>query len=444
MKAFKLLAVVLLLVALGACGGEVEEDRPELNDDPVIWRSPVVVATGDAERGPWRMNESEFHYVDDPAVAAGQDGETLFVWVDNRAQTIYFQRFDAEGEALLGEPVAVLDSPDVFSWLPRIVTSDGGNTILVAWEEILFTGGSHGGEILVARSEDGGQSFAEPVNVSWTTGGAGKGRQSESRWDNGSLDLVVDGDRVWVAWTEFDGDLRLARSMDGGSRFQDAIHISGSGDQPTRAPALALLDDGRIVLAWTYGEQDTADVQLAVSNDDGESFELMGPALERAGYADAPRLAVDGQGNLHLVFAEAAQNPGEGAGLVHARAGADLDFGAGQLILEPSGTGQAYAGFPQLLSDGSDLVVTWEILDRQTRLSLGLGLLHSGDGGDSFSRPLLVPGTGTPEGGFGGGLQGLLMRKADMGPGGRLVVGHSHFIPDTRSEVLLIRGRIDD
>lgn len=442
MKPADSLTVFLLLIALTACGGEQTRNNAKPGEVSITWRAPILVATGDAKRGPWRMNASEFHYVDDPAVAMGDDGDALFVWVDNRAQTIYFQRFDQHGEAKLAEPSAVSDSPDIFSWLPRIATPDGGDTILVAWEEILFTGGSHGGEILIARSEDGGQSFDRPVNLSLTTGGAGKGRQSLQRWDNGSLDLLVDGDRVWVAWTEFDGDLRLSRSLDRGRHFEDAIHISGSGDQPTRAPALALLGDGRIVLAWTYGEALEADVQLAVSGDDGESFELLGPVLERPAYADAPRLAADGSGGLHLVFAEAAQGPGAGAGLVYARAGADLRFSGVRKILQPTHAGQAYAGFPQLLSDGSDLMVIWEILDWRTRLSLGLGLVHSGDGGESFSRPLLVPGTEAGDGGFGGGLQGLLMRKADIGPDGKLLIGHSHFIPDTRSEVVLITGNL--
>ena len=40
----------------------------------VTWEEKIEVASGGAYRGPWRMNESEFHYVDDPTVAINEQG----------------------------------------------------------------------------------------------------------------------------------------------------------------------------------------------------------------------------------------------------------------------------------------------------------------------------------------------------------------------------------
>jgi hypothetical protein len=39
-------------------------------DARVLWDDPVELVTGPARVGPWRMNESEFHYVDDASVGA--------------------------------------------------------------------------------------------------------------------------------------------------------------------------------------------------------------------------------------------------------------------------------------------------------------------------------------------------------------------------------------
>jgi len=56
------LAVVLIAVlALG------QTDPPG-----VTWGDKIEVASGGGYQGPWRMNESEFEFVDDPTVAISE------------------------------------------------------------------------------------------------------------------------------------------------------------------------------------------------------------------------------------------------------------------------------------------------------------------------------------------------------------------------------------
>jgi hypothetical protein len=43
--------------------------------------------------------------------------ETGVVWVDNRSKDVFFQRFGPEGGAILGAPVNVSRSPEIFSSL---------------------------------------------------------------------------------------------------------------------------------------------------------------------------------------------------------------------------------------------------------------------------------------------------------------------------------------
>ena len=82
-------------------------------------------------------------------------------WVDQGRKDVFFQRVD-EGPA-----VNVSRSPETFSWLPRVALAPGNpRNIVILWQEIIFSGGSHGGEMLFARSEDAGASFSAPLNLS--------------------------------------------------------------------------------------------------------------------------------------------------------------------------------------------------------------------------------------------------------------------------------------
>src|SRR5690606_16290337 len=88
---------------------------------PIAWQTPIRVATGGARRGPWRMNQSKFFYVDDASASIGDDGWVGVTWVDNRQKDVQFQAYDASGKAQLAKAVNVSQSPEIFSWLPRVL-----------------------------------------------------------------------------------------------------------------------------------------------------------------------------------------------------------------------------------------------------------------------------------------------------------------------------------
>ena len=175
----------------------------QANPPQVTWDKKIEVASGGAFRGPWRMNESEFHYVDDPTVAISRNGVVGVAWVDQARKDILFQIYKPGGKPQFREPVNVSRSPRIFSWLPRIVIASGDASVVhILWQEIIFSGGSHGGEIYFARSTDGGRSFSDPLNLSNTPAGDGKGRLTRDLWHNGSLDLVMGPEgNLYAAWT---------------------------------------------------------------------------------------------------------------------------------------------------------------------------------------------------------------------------------------------------
>ena len=408
--------------------------------EPLSWRASTEIAAGRAERGPWRMNESRFDYVDDPSVEIDAQGQAAVVWVDQARKDVFFQRISGTG-ARLGQPVNVSRSPAVFSWLPRVALAPHEpRRVFVLWQEIVFSGGTHGGDILFARSEDGGETFSLPFNLSNSVAGDGKGRINRDIWHNGSLDLAASADgAVYAAWTEYEGALWFSRSEDGGKRFSPPRRIAGGGtENPARAPSLALGPDRAVYLAWTVGEDNSADVRIAQSVDGGASFTKPSIVAPSSGYSDAPKLAVDPRGALHLVYAESSGGPFDAS---HIRYTRSVD-GAGSFkpSREISAPG---AGFPALSVDANgNLYVLWELFHNPRRYSRGLALAVSRDGGDTFTPPTLVPGSIDPAGGSNGSNQGLLMRKLAVNGRGAVAIVNSSLKPSERSRVWLIRGAL--
>jgi hypothetical protein len=340
-------------------------------------------------------------------------------------------------------PVNVSRSSATFSWLPRIAASPKQPaTVYLLWQEIIFSGGSHGGDILFARSTNGGASFSAPLNLSRSQGGDGKGRLSRDTWSNGSLDLsIADDGTVIAAWTEYQGTLWIARSLDGGASFSQPRKVAGNDARPARAPSLAA-GSGRIVyLAWTVGEDRAADIHIAQSVDAGASFGP--PRLVGAGpgHADAPSLAVDAAGAVHLVYAES--RPDGRYEIRYARSPGGIDrFGPARMISAPvTGDRADGAAYPSLASDGrKGLYAIWEVFPSAVGPSRSLGITYSIDGGEHFAHPALVPASSDPLGGSNGSHQGLLGKKLAVDHAGKLAIVNSSLVTGKRSRVWLMRG----
>jgi hypothetical protein len=367
------------------------------------------IAVGGGERGPWQQNDSRYDYVDDPAVALDEEGRAAVAWVDQGRKDVFF------------EGVNVSRSPATFSWLPRIALA--GNRVFVLWQEIIFSGGSHGGDILFARSEDGGKTFSEPFNLSASAAGDGKGRITPDLWHNGSLDLALGpGGAVYAAWTEYEGALWFRRSTDGGVTFAQRVKIQDA--TPARAPSLAVT--GRTVhLAWTDG-----DIHVATSTNGGASFGEPVLATRSRAYTDAPRIALDATGTLHLAYAQDSR-------ILYTRSrDGGRTFEQARAISRPGG------GFPALGIDGANRVyVTYELFPQRQQRPRGLGIVVSQDGGRIFSAPEPVPGSADPAGAPNGSFQGLLMQKLAVNRRGDVAVVNSSLEDGKRSRVWLMRAR---
>lgn len=402
------------------------------------WTEPIVIARGPAYAGPWRMNDSDFRYVDDPSVAVAEDGSAAVAWVDNERKDVLLQVFEPNGKPRLTPASNVSRTPAVFSWLPRIVVDREGR-LFALWQEIVFSGGSHGGEIFFARSEDGGVSFTIPSNLSRSAGGDGKGRLTREHWDNGSLDLIRAGEQaVFAAWTEYDGALWFSRSDDAGRSFSDPLHVAGTSRHPARGPALAARD-ALVYLAWTLGEDASADIRLAISRDRGRTFEAPRVVTETAERGDAPQIAMDEAGVLHLVHAES-------------EADRDAASRVRYLRLKPTSpgfeqprtvSGQHPATFPSLsLGPAGHVYVVWQHHAASDEPARGLSFIASRDDGQTFSPPSSLEGTADPALGVNGSRQGKLMHLLAANHSGAIAAVSSSFLDGEHSSIRLLRGRL--
>ncbi|TFW07756.1 exo-alpha-sialidase [Oxalobacteraceae bacterium OM1] len=354
----------------------------------LVWQPPVTVARGHGERGPWEQNNSRFDYVDDPAVALAADGDALVAYVDERSKDVFLRRFAPNGAPRFPSAVNVSHTPASFSWLPKLRTA--GNKVYVLWQEILFGGGSQGGDMLFARSDDGGTSFSPAFNLTESASGKGKGRINKSIWHNGSYDLVRTSDGVlYATWTEYEGQLWFARSDDDGIHFNPAGRVTPSGAKPARAPSLAAGPGATVYLAWTNGDEEGADIHVARSDDAGRHF---GPAVRVAPgptYSDAPKIAVDAAGHLHLVYAESDGGPFGRYRILYTRS---LDGGRTfepvRNISRPLPERVTSAGFPSIAIDGrGHVAILFECFEASDAHPRGLGLIRSEDGGSTSVRP---------------------------------------------------------
>ena len=409
-------AILLWILALPACA--------------IDWQAPLLVAAGGGAKGPWRQNDSRYDYVDDGTAAWLDEGPLGVAWVDQDRKDVLFRTYPG------AEPVNVSRSGASFSWHPRIAAGKG--RIYVLWQEIIFSGGSHGGDILFARSSDKGRSFEAPINLSRSVGGDGKGRLDRATWSNGSLDLAVSGDgTVIAAWTEFDGALWVARSSDAGARFSRPLRVAGDERAPARGPALAVGPGNRVALAWTVGEDDAAAIRVALSPDGGASFGTPLLVGTPGAFADAPRLGTGADGTLHLVYARQPDRKQGPAQVMHARLAPGATAFEAPRAVSPPG-----AGYPALAMDAKRrLVVSWEVFPQPGGRPSGLAFAVSQDGGASFGTSQPVPGSAPAQGG-NGSYQGLLGKKLAVAPDGGLAFVNSNLVPGKGSRVWLVRGRL--
>jgi hypothetical protein len=224
-------------------------------DSGRTWSAPATV-----------IDDSTFGSHNFHALHAGADGALYVAWLDGRfgKSTVLItrstdggQRWSANRRVTMGEAC-----PCCRTALAR--SRDG--SLYLAWRAV-FPGNVR--DVVVAKSTDGGDTWAEPVRVhadEWVFEGcphAGPSMQVDS------------AGRLHVAWwTGKDGSAGVwyARSDDGARTFGEAVPLGVAKFSRPSHVQLALGAGGTVAAAWDDGTRDVPQVMLRVSRDGGASF----------------------------------------------------------------------------------------------------------------------------------------------------------------------------
>ncbi|MES2523655.1 MAG: sialidase family protein [Gemmatimonadota bacterium] len=146
-----------------------------------------------------------------------------------------------------------------------IATATGG-IVYIAWRTVM-PGNIR--DIVVARSSDGGVTFAPPVRVhadDWVFEACPHAGPSMATDPDGRLHVT------W--WTGKDGNAGVfyAQSTDGATTFARPVALGVAAFSRASHVQLALGDSGRIAAVWDDGTLTSPEIVLRVSRDNGTSF----------------------------------------------------------------------------------------------------------------------------------------------------------------------------
>jgi Neuraminidase (sialidase) len=266
----------------------------------------------------------------DTEVRVGTDGGAKWVAVWTSTDSLA-NRIGGDGDILVArssdngatwtapEPLNTnAPSDDGFDTSADIVTDGSGR-----WVAVWSSGNSRGAslgmdrDILISRSDDAGETWADPAPLN-----SAATSDSNSDW---SPRLASDGRGHWVAvWTSNDSlgdaigvdrDVLMSRSSDNAKTWTPAraLNLNAAVDSREDAsPSIVTDGVGHWLVAWhawggfTYDDGSDADIVVAYSSDDGQSWSVPVHANTLAG-SDVvddiqPGLATDGSGTWIAIW----------------------------------------------------------------------------------------------------------------------------------------------
>jgi len=124
------------------------------------------------------------------------------------------------------------------------------------------------GNLLVAKSTDGGITWQNPVTISTSTNNPDKNYIVIDTNPNSSYQNYI-----YVVWTDFPGSnpIRFSRSTNGGQSFSGNLNISG-GTTVVQGAVPAVGPNGNVYVVWGIGNPNQTGIGFNKSTDGGASF----------------------------------------------------------------------------------------------------------------------------------------------------------------------------
>jgi hypothetical protein len=221
-----------------------DDDRSGLDDDDEIYAQRI---DGDGDTL-WTGNGVLVCSADGnqqtPRVVSDGAGGAVIAWLDERDwenRSLYVQKLDATGDTLWAKDGVLVGEADDS---PKIV-SDGAGGAIVAWVDTTETdpyyGGDNFGVLNIQRITSSGT-----VALGWTAGGIAIDDSDIIR----DFAIASDGaGGVWIAWTEYDHELRAARFSSAGANVADTL--LSWGELPNYSLSIASDGADGAIVAWS-------------------------------------------------------------------------------------------------------------------------------------------------------------------------------------------------
>jgi hypothetical protein len=318
-----------------------------------------------------------------PVIAVGATLDTQGrLWLARVENQHLFVTYSEDGGAHFSTPVQVTSAPESIAAdsesRPKIAVGANG-VVVLSWTQALPQ--NYSGNIRFARSVDGGKTFAAPITLN------DDGRITSHRFDA----LAIDGKgRVAVAW--LDARDRDAVKEKGGAFAGVSVYTVQSNDNGAHFAANRRLTGHtceccRIAMTWSdqgpvafwrnLYGTNTRDFAVA-SLDSGVVHRATDDDWQVDGCPHhGGDIAADGRGALHLVWFTRGKTR---QGLFYKRISGETASSP-----MPFGNAAAQAGHPSVAASGNLVLLTWREFNGNAYTA---HVMRSDDGGASWRAPI--------------------------------------------------------
>jgi hypothetical protein len=233
----------------------------------------------------------------DPALAADSSGDLHLVWwddtVDNRE--IYYKKSTDSGATWT--PGKRLTWTEGTSQSPFIVVDSSGH-LHVAWED--YTPGNS--EIYYKKSTNGGATWTASQRLTWSGGYC---RSPVIGIDSSDLLHLV-----WDIDLGADEEIYYKKSLNGGSTWTASQRLTWTvGD--SYGAKLAVDSSNALHVVWSDETHGAAEIYYKKSTNGGAAWTTSQRLTWTTGTSNAPSLAVDSIGTVHIVWWDTTPGNGE-------------------------------------------------------------------------------------------------------------------------------------
>jgi len=232
------------------------------NDSGITFSNPIKLSSGTS-------NFNGF-----PLSVTASSNNVYIVWQDinpiHRQPEALFVK-SADGGKTFGNPINLSNSP-MWSGSPDITSLSNTGDVYVTWNEgvCVVTHCSH--EILFVRSNDTGNTFSSPIQLSNHVAAG------SSVYSSVSASVSASGiKRIFAIWQEStappqNGGILFRSSNDGGVSFGNVLTLDGNWNQAGSPVVASTTNTPKVYTAWNDGASGNNEIVFATSINNGASF----------------------------------------------------------------------------------------------------------------------------------------------------------------------------